>query len=209
MTRDGLFVVIEGLDSSGKHTQADLLVDRLEAADESAKMVEFPTHGETRIGRVIDDYLHGDYDVAPEVRALLYAADRYQYAAMFREFLADGGVLVADRYSASNYAFQTTHLEGGEWEDLLAWMETVESRLPEPDLTIFLDVDPATARSLMADRDRDVHEDDLDFQEAVAANYRRLAGRAGWTTIDCVEESELRPIDAIHEDIWDLVEPRL
>ncbi len=205
MSRDGLFVVIEGLDSSGKHTQAERLAARFTETGADVRMVEFPTHQDTRIGRVIDDYLSGDYDVPPEVRALLYAADRYQYVDAFRDHLAAGGVLVADRYSASNYAFQTTHADGAAWEGMVSWMETVESRLPEPDLTIFLDVDPATARALMADRDRDVHEDDRDFQAAVAENYRKIAAREDWHVIDCVADGELRSIDAIHADIWDIV----
>lgn len=208
MTRDGLFVVIEGLDSSGKHTQAEHLAARLAEHGHDSRLVEFPTHQDTRIGRVIDDYLSGDYDVPPEVRALLYAADRYQYIDEFRDLLDRGGALVADRYSASNYAFQTTAFSGEAWDEMVSWMETVESRLPEPDITIFLDVDPATARSLMTDRERDVHEDDLDFQAAVAENYRDIADREDWHVVDCVESGGLRPIDAIHSDIWDIVAPR-
>lgn len=205
---DGLFVVIEGLDSSGKRTQSRRLVERLDEEGHDGRYHEFPTHQSTPIGKVIDRYLQGDYDVAPEVRALLYAADRYQFADEFERFLREGGVLVADRYSQSNLAFQTTEFDGGEWEDAVDWMRTVDSRLPQPDRVILLDLEPALARELMDD-DRDVHEDDAEFQRQVLENYRRLAREEDWHVIDCAADGELRTVEEIHADVWDAVEPLL
>ncbi|MFB6076804.1 MAG: dTMP kinase, partial [Candidatus Nanohaloarchaea archaeon] len=172
---DGRFIVIEGLDASGKRTQATMLAERFEEAGETSRYAEFPTHQATPIGKVIDRYLQGDYDVPPEVRALLYAADRYQFAGEFRQFLADGGILVADRYSPSNYAFQTTEFGGEAFDAVVDWMRTVESRLPQPDQVILLDMPPGAARDLMTDREKDVHEADVQFQQRVLDSYRRLA----------------------------------
>ncbi|MDY6776569.1 MAG: dTMP kinase [Candidatus Nanohaloarchaea archaeon] len=204
MIEDGTFVVIEGLDSSGKRTQAELLRDRLKEEGEEARYVEFPTHQETPVGKVIDRYLLGEYRVPEEVRVLLYSADRYQFREEFEEFLRGGGVLVADRYSQSNYAFQTTEFDGEEWEDAVEWMEEVDSRLPRPDIVILLDIPPEKARKLMEEdgKEQDMHEEDIDFQGEVLENYRRLAEKKGWEVVEVVEDGEIRSKEEIHGDIW-------
>ncbi|MDY6769690.1 MAG: dTMP kinase, partial [Candidatus Nanohaloarchaea archaeon] len=138
----GALVVIEGLDASGKRTQAERLVRRLDTAGQDAEYIEFPTYDRTRIGSLIEQYLDGGYDAPPEVAALLYAADRYQMADELEAFMADGGVVVADRYSPSNYAFQAAAADDPA---MLDWMQDVERRLPQPDLVILLDIPPETA----------------------------------------------------------------
>ncbi len=163
------------------------------------------------MGQVIDRYLQGSYDIDPEVRALLYAADRYQFMRDFQDFLDDGGVLVADRYSQSNLAFQTTAFEGEDWREVVDWMDTVESRLPDPDVVIFLDIPPEKARELMEDegKDQDVHEEDLEFQHRVLERYGRLAGERGWEVVEVVEEGEIRPKEDIAAEIREIVEEQL
>ncbi len=208
MDETGLLVAVEGLDASGKRTQAELLVERLEQAGETAQYIEFPTYQRTRIGQLIEEYLEGEYDVPPEVRALLYSADRYQLADRLEEFISEGGVLVADRYSPSNYAFQGVAMDDASAVD---WMEQVDSRLPQPDIVILLDIPPETARELMlADgKEQDVHEDDLEFQRAVADRYRELADEKGWTVVEVTEDGELRSRQDIADEIWEHVEPLL
>lgn len=208
---DGTFIVIEGLDASGKATQAERLVERLEQEGEDVRHVAFPAY-ETAFGSLVRDYLKGAYgdkeELPVEIRALLYAADRYQFKHDFSTFLDEGGVIVADRYSQSNYAFQT--VDAGEEQDaLLEWMKRVESRLPQPDAHIFLDTPPTVARKLMADRDKDQHEADLAFQRKVHERYRELATEEDWHIVEAVAEGELRSKDAIHADIWRRVRPHL
>ncbi|MFB6294375.1 MAG: dTMP kinase [Candidatus Nanohaloarchaea archaeon] len=161
------------------------------------------------MGSLIEQYLDGDYDVPPEVAALLYAADRYQMADEIRSVTGRGGVVVADRYSQSNYAFQAAAAEDGA--ELLDWMQNVERLLPQPDLVILLDIPPEKARELMREdgKDQDVHEEDLAFQHDVAEQYEQLAAENDWTVIDVVEGGELRSKGDIAAEIWDAVEPRL
>lgn len=201
---DGLFIVLEGLDASGKRTQAERLVDRFETDGKEARYIEFPTYGETRIGELIDEYLSGGFEAPEEVVSLLYAADRYQFREQFEEFLDSGGVIVADRFSPSNYAFQTARTPESERSDMVGWMKSVESRLPEPDLVIFLDIPPQNARELMEEdgKDPDVHEEDLAFQRKVAERYRELAEEEGWDVVEVVEGGDVRSRDEIEEDIW-------
>lgn len=207
----GTFIVIEGLDASGKATQAERLVERLEREGEDVRHVAFPAY-DTAFGGLVRDYLKGAYgdkeELPVEIRALLYAADRYQFKHDFASFLEEGGVIVADRYSQSNYAFQTVDA-GEEQEALLAWMKRVESRLPQPDAHIFLDTPPETAQELMADREKDQHEADLAFQRKVHRRYRELADEDDWHVVEAVAEGELRSRDAIHTDIWNRVKPLL
>ncbi len=206
---DGLLIVIEGLDASGKRTQAERLVQRLDVEGNDAEYIEFPTYDRTRIGSLIQQYLEGDYDVPPEVAALLYAADRYQMADEIRDVRDRGGVIVADRYSQSNYAFQAAAADDGD--EMLAWMRDVERRLPQPDLVVLLDIPPQTSRELMQEdgKDQDVHEEDLAFQQDVAEQYEQLAAENDWVVIDVVEDGELRSKEDIAAEIWDRVEPLL
>lgn len=208
MERPGLMVAVEGLDASGKRTQATRLVERLEADGHAAQYIEFPTYDRTRIGQLIEEYLDGEYDVPPEVRALLYSADRYQLADRLEAFIAEGGVLVADRYSPSNYAFQGVAMGDA---DAVDWMEAVDARLPRPDIVILLDIPPETARELMVadEKEQDVHEDDLAFQRQVAERYRDLADERDWTVVDVTADGELRSKQEIADEIWDVVEPLL
>ncbi|MCJ7478936.1 MAG: dTMP kinase [Candidatus Nanohaloarchaeota archaeon QJJ-7] len=204
MDREGNLIVIEGLDSSGKGTQAKILVERLEERGEEARYIEFPTYDRTKIGDLIEEYLDGDYEVPHEVRALLFAADRYQMKESFEEDMENGGVIVADRYSQSNYTFQSG--DGG-WEENVEWMQEVESRLPQPDIVLLLDIPPEKARQLMEKREeKDVLEQDLEFQRTVAERYRKLAGENDWEVIQAVEDGDMRTRDDIAEEIWEKVE---
>ncbi|MDY6761995.1 MAG: dTMP kinase [Candidatus Nanohaloarchaea archaeon] len=208
-TGDGLLVVIEGLDASGKRTQAERLVRRLDTAGRDAEYIEFPTYDRTRIGSLIEQYLDGDYDVPASVAALLYAADRYQMADELRDVMDEGGVVVADRYSQSNYAFQAAAADDSE--AMLDWMQDVERRLPQPDLVILLDIPPERSRELMQEdgKDQDVHEEDRAFQQAVAEQYEELAAEQDWMVIDVVEDGELRSKEDIAGEVWDAVNPLL
>lgn len=202
----GKFIVVEGLDASGKATQAELLANRFKSTDHNVKKVEFPAY-KTEFGQLVRNYLDGKLgekeELPPEIRSLLYSLDRYQFKHEFADFLANGGVLVSDRFSQSNYAFQSATAENSE--SMTEWMKAVDSRLPQPDEIIFLDVPPEVTAGMMAERRKDIHESDIEYQKKVYERYLELAEQGGWTVIDCVDEGELRPIEAIHEDIWSKV----
>ena len=169
-------IAFEGLDQSGKETQARLLRARLEAKGHRVEMLTFPDDG-TPLGKDIRAALAGTRDHAPDVMQLLYIANRHERRADIARWLADGAVVLCDRYLASSIAY-------GEAQGVDAgWLTEVQRLLPQPDLTLLLDIAPATALARkQANRDR--YERDLDLLARVRDSYRRLAQQPSWQLID-------------------------
>jgi dTMP kinase len=192
----GVLIVFEGLDQSGKQTQAELLRDRLKADGRKARLLSFPDYG-TSIGEEIARALQGEREYGADVMQLLYIANRYERKPDLQRWLDGGLVLVCDRYIASSIAY-------GEAQGLdPAWLADMQKFLPSPALTIMLDIAPETAvRRKSVDRDR--YERDLTMQTRVRESYRRLAGEQGWLRLDGE-----RPKDAIAADVFNGVGIRL
>src|SRR5437870_1297937 len=134
----GHLIVFEGLDQSGKQTQAELLRDRLKHDGHKCRLVSFPDYG-TSIGEEIARALQGERDYGPDVMQLLYIANRYERKPDLQRWLEGGLILVCDRYLASSIAY-------GEAQGLEAsWLTAVQKYLPPPSLTIVLDIAPETA----------------------------------------------------------------
>lgn len=171
----GLLIAFEGLDQSGKETQAKLLQGRLERDGHRCRLLFFPDY-ETPIGQEIGRALRGERDFGPDVMQLLFIANRYEYRTRLQRWLADGVVVLCDRYVASSVAYGEAH---GLDPD---WLTNTQRFLPWPDLTIFLDIVPETAaRRKAADRDR--YERDLALLSLVRASYQRQAQQPGWVRI--------------------------
>ena len=155
----GHLVVFEGLDQSGKQTQAELLRDYLREQGRKARLVSFPDYG-TSIGEEIARALSNERDYGPDVMQLLYIANRYEKKPDLQRWLDGGLVLVSDRYTASSVAY-------GEAFGLdPAWLTDMQKFLPPASLTILLDIAPDTAvKRKSVDRDR--YERDLAMQARV------------------------------------------
>ena len=192
---DGLLIAFEGLDQSGKQTQAELLRDRVVSANRLVRLLSFPAY-DTAIGVEIGRALQGDRDYGPDVMQLLYVANRYEWKPQIEFELGRGTVLICDRYLASSIAY-------GEAQGLEpAWLAEMQKHLPQPDITFLLDINPdVSARRKTADRDK--YERDLALLGRVRASYMRQA-QAGWTTLDANRERE-----AVAEDVWKVVSARL
>ena len=172
----GALIAFEGLDQSGKETQAQTLRDALKASGHKARFLTFPDYG-TSIGEEIARALQGERDYGPDVMQLLFIANRYERKPEIDRWLEGGLVLLCDRYLASSVAY-------GEAQDLDAsWLAETQKFLPRPDLTVWLDIAPETAvRRKTADRDR--YERDLALLARVRESYRRQATAPGWVRID-------------------------
>jgi len=171
-----MLIAFEGLDQSGKETQAERLADALRQASHTVELVSFPDY-DTTIGAEIGRALHGERDYHADVMQLLYVANRYEYKPRLTEWLAAGRVILCDRYVASSVAY-------GETQGLDAqWLADVQRHLPQPDLTILLDIAPATAVA-RKQTGRDRYERDVALLERVRASYQRQAQQTGWVLID-------------------------
>ena len=172
----GYIIAFEGLDQSGKQTQAERLRDRLKEGGHKSRLVSFPDYG-TSIGEEIARALQGEREYGADVMQLLYIANRYERKPDLQRWLDGGLVLVCDRYAASSIAY-------GEALGLdAAWLADIQRFLPPPALTILLDITPETAvKRKSVDRDR--YERDLAMQQRVRQSYHRQAAADRWVVLD-------------------------
>jgi dTMP kinase len=172
----GLLIAFEGLDQSGKQTQAEWLRDYVATAGRECRLVSFPDYT-TPIGTELSRALGGERDYAPDLMQLLYVANRYERRDEMEQWLRDGVVLLCDRYVASSIAY-------GEAQGLdPRWLNEIQRFLPPADLTILLDIAPETAAARKASG-RDRYERDLDLLSRVRDSYRRQASGPGWLALD-------------------------
>ena len=172
----GHLIAFEGLDQSGKQTQAELLRDRLKQEGHKARLVSFPDYA-TSIGEEIARALQGERDYGADVMQLLYIANRYERKKELQRWLDGGLILVCDRYTASSIAYgEAQGLDG-------AWLTEIQKFLPPPSLTIVLDIAPETAVKRKA-IDRDRYERDLSMQARVRRSYHAQAAAEGWVVVD-------------------------
>ena len=192
----GLLIAFEGLDQSGKQTQAEGLRDVVESRGRDCRLLSFPDY-DTAIGSEISRALHGDRDYAADTLQLLYVANRYEKRSTIEQLLASGTIIVCDRYVASSIAY-------GEAQGLdAAWLSEIQRFLPAPDLTIVLDIAPETAvRRKSTGRDR--YERDLALLSRVRESYRRQGRQASWLVLDGE-----RPKADVSADVITAVSPLL
>ena len=192
----GHIIVFEGLDQSGKQTQAEMLRDRLKQDGHKSRLVSFPDYA-TSIGEEIARALQGEREYGPDVMQLLYVANRYERKPDLTRWLDGGLILICDRYMASSIAY-------GEAFGLdPAWLTEIQKYLPQPTATVLLDIAPETAVARKS-VDRDRYERDLALQARVRESYHRQAASGNWIVLDG-ERSK----DAVHEEVYAAVAARL
>ena len=192
----GLLIAFEGLDQSGKQTQAESLRDHVIARGRDCRLLSFPDYT-TAIGSEISRALQGERDYPPDTMQLLYVANRYEYRGQIESLLGAGAVIVCDRYVASSVAY-------GEAQGLDAsWLHEIQRYLPTPDLTIVLDIAPETAVQRKA-AGRDRYERDLALLSRVRESYLRQSSQANWLRLDGE-----RPKADVSADVLSAVATRL
>jgi dTMP kinase len=191
-----VLIAFEGLDQSGKETQAKRLAAHLVEAGRRVTVVSFPDYT-TPIGAELYRALHGERDYGPDVIQMLMIANRYEWKPAILRAQAEGQVVVADRYLASSVAY-------GEAQGLDPdWLFEAQRYLPPPALTVMIDIAPATAVARKRSN-RDRFEQDLAMLERVRVSYRRQAAAPGWVSIDGE-----RPIDEVAADVTRAARTRL
>jgi dTMP kinase len=217
----GLLLELEGIDGSGKGTQAAQVAERARAAGWTVSTFSFPTYDGNPFAEAIAGYLNGDFgsadEVHPELAALLYAADRFHAKPQLLAALESHDLVILDRYVASNAAHQGAKLQGAERGRLLDWLEAVEYGefgLPRPDRVVLLDTPVALARTLVGRKgardyttlEADIHEADPEHTTATREVYLELAQRGNWVVVATTDEDgTLRDVDEIADEIWEHV----
>jgi dTMP kinase len=216
------FLVIEGIDGSGKSTQVKLLMKALEKNHRPCRYLHFPRTDAPVFGDLIARFLRGDFgsigNVDPYLVSLLYAGDRQDAAPLIRKWIEEGNFVLLDRYVYSNIAFQCAKIKDiSKQQDLRKWILNLEFdyyRIPKPDLSLFLDVPFAfTQNKLSAARKgddrkylsgmKDIHEDDLHFQQKVREMYLwQVKENKDFRLINCTnEDGGMKPPEEIAEEI--------
>jgi dTMP kinase len=220
-----VLIAIEGIDGSGKGTQARRLYERLLEAGYRSELISFPRYSETHFGQTIGRFLNGEFgelaQVDPLLAASLYAADRFESKGMLEDLLMAKDVVVADRYVASNIAHQGAKKSGDERQRLQDWIRKTEFEvfgLPVADLVLHLDLPPATAQMLIArksqrdytDKAADIQETDATYLGMVRDTYLDLArSESNWRTISLLDGDRLKSIEEVAESIWDVARSML
>src|SRR3954462_958785 len=168
----GLLIAFEGLDQSGKQTQAEGVVEFVRRRGRACRLVSFPDYT-TAIGAEISRALHGEREYGPDVMQLMYVANRYERRPEMAAWLEEGTVLVCDRYLASSIAYGEAQGLDGQW------LRDIQAYLPTPELTFLLDIAPdVSARRKTSDRDK--YERDLALLARVRESYLRQAAGMNW-----------------------------
>ena len=221
----GKFIVIEGLDGCGKSTQVSLLQQRLQQEGIAYRFIHFPMLNQGAYGTLIAEFLRGEFgtleEVHPKLVALLFANDRLEHVRKIREWLDEGCCVLADRYVASNIAFQCAKLKDEqEKTDLKNWIldfEFTHNRLPRPDKTFFLNVPISFIRKSLTnartgnDRDylngkQDIHESSMAFQMEVYKEYIKMTEEGRLQEIRCFDADDLLlSKEDIHQRVLRLV----
>lgn len=220
----GLFIVIDGLDGSGKHTQLTRLAGHLTALGKKVRTLSFP-HYHTPGCVLVEEYLSGRFgdrpgDTNAYTASLFYAMDRfYSFKTDWEKDLRDPDtVVLADRYTTANAVHQAAKLPPEERDGYLDWLFDTEYEkigLPRPDRVIYLEVLPALSLSLVEKRSvsdhrvKDIHEKDASFFAAGYEAAVHAADRFGWDKIRCWREGTMRPVEDIFDEIWERVAPLL
>lgn len=208
--KQGFFINFEGIDSSGKKTQSKLLADYLRKIGLNVVEISFPAY-DTIFGKHVASFLRGEYgdkDKMPEIAALLFAIDRFQFKDFIEKNLNEGNIIVCNRYTQSAMAF-----EGSLCRDknkFIEWVRQVESRLPQPDTIILLDIPVELSNVFMERREKkdylqnetkDILEKDYNFQKKVRKTYIEMAKKENWLLIKCFKGNQPKKIEEIHNEI--------
>jgi dTMP kinase len=216
---------IEGIDGSGKGTQARILCDRLQANGVTSRLISFPRYDATFFGHAIGEFLNGRFGTLDEVHpflvSLLFAGDRFESKKHLHDAMATNDVVVLDRYVPSNVAHQAAKLDSPGREELAGRIQTLEfeiNGLPKADLVLLLDLPVSTAQELIArkaqrsytSRPADLQEADGRYLQRVRDMYLDLArAEPHWHVIPCTSHDGLRSIEEIGDQIWGICQPTI
>ena len=214
-----MFVVIDGIDGSGKWTQISLVAEQLEKKWKKVKILDFPRYWETS-AFMVEKYLNGEYgnEISAKQASIFYAVDRFQSYHDNKHDIQNYDYILSNRYVSANMIHQAGKIsDEAEKNDFLTWLEDLEYNIfgiPKPDKTIFLNVSPQMSQKLVlkkAEREylkwgkkMDLHEEDTNhLKNAHASAMKIVQNNPDWVKIDCENNGEMREISHITQNILD------
>jgi len=217
-----MLIAIEGIDASGKHTQAHLLKAKAQSVGLRVETLSFPRYGETLFAKSVADYLNGKFgslaSVDPHLSALLYAGDRFESRSTILQLSQSYDVLILDRYVASNLAYQAAKVDREGRQEFISWLTRIEYEiygLPRADLTVYLDIPAEIASKMIYERKRqsyntevaDIHDREPQYLSVCREVYLLLASMnycSTWLSIQCSRpDGQMREALEICDSIWD------
>lgn len=212
-----MFVVIDGIDGSGKWTQISLVAQELEKKGKKVKILDFPRYWETS-AFLVEKYLNGEYgtDISAKQASIFYAVDRFQSYHDNKQDFQEYDYILSNRYVSANMIHQAGKIsDENEKKEFLHWLEDLEYNIfgiPKPDKTIFLNVSPEMSQKLVLKKQQreylkwgkkmDLHEEDKDhLQNAHASAMQIVQNNPDWVKIDCEKNSQMREISHITQNI--------
>lgn len=211
-----MIIALEGIDGSGKGTQAKLLVESLKSEFAQVKALSFPRYGVSRGAALVGEYLNGRLSVGIEDiwgPAMFFAMDRFEALGDLKSFSgAYGACLIVDRFVASNIAHQSCKEQDdrlrGRFQDEIFRIEHNILGIPEPDLTLFFDIDVTLAQTRILQKEKrdytieklDLHERDRTYLERSAASYREVFSRGLYQNVLTFSAGD-RNSDSIAADV--------
>lgn len=215
----GKLIVIEGLDGSGKATQSDLLMNRLEKNGLSPIKLSFPDY-DSPSSSLVKMYLGGEFSDTPGgvnayAASSFYAVDRCAgYLKYWKKDYEGGRLFVADRYTTSNIIYQMSKLPYCEWDSFIDWIENYEYMklgLPKPDRVMYLDMSPEVSQKLLEQRyngdesKKDIHESDIKFLEDCRQSALYAADKLSWNVVRCCDGRSPKPFEEIADIVYESV----
>ena len=225
-----MFIVLEGVDGSGKSTQIAALREMFAQKGIPTEYLHFPRFDAPYFGDLIARFLRGELggveQVDPYIVAMLYAGDRRDAASMIRGWIQEGKVVICDRYVYSNIGYQCAKVASAEErEKLREWILSLEYdyfAIPRPDVSLFLDVPFAfTERKLLQEQregddraylhgKKDIHEQSMELQRQVRQVYIDAAEcDETMHVVDCSIDGQMASPEAIFERIMSVITPYL
>lgn len=217
----GKIIVIEGTDCSGKGTQSDLLLERLNKNNISTKKFSFPNY-DSPTGKIVGGpylgkstisngwFKEGANNVPAKVASLYFAADRLYNIKPILEELDKGNNVILDRYTTSNMGHQAGKIKDKEERfKMFKWIENLEYDLlglPKPDIKIFLYMPYLYSKKLQNNREElDEHEMSEDNLRHAENAYLEMVDLYNFTKIDCINNNSIRSINDINEELYNII----
>ncbi len=214
----GKFIVIDGTDGSGKTTQLNLLKAKLEEEGYAVAVADFPQYN-TKSAGLVEEYLSGKYGNADEVdpykASIFYAVDRYDASQKIKQWLNEGRIVLANRYTSASLGHQGCKIDNPlERKVFFNWLYDLEYKIfeiPKPDLTLILQVEPEISFQLAHERARedwvgkthDIHENDFEHLKKAEQVYVEIANTLpGFRLIKCTHNNQILSRESIHFLVW-------